>query len=146
MIDINKRMYQKDETGKLVPMEIYSAEELSKKVYDSIKYYQDNYLRIVDYTKKKKDEIKAEILNEYEKENKRLKSQLHLSIVSLASEAELEAYNQFVKKHEQCRLKYKIDGGKMPYVIQHGHGLGCCTTVYCQVCGASKDITDSSVW
>lgn len=140
------RYYKTDNNGKPEAIDIYSAEELSKKVYDSIKYYQDNYLKAIDNMKKSKEEIKAEVNNEYEEENKYLRSQLNLSIVSLSSEAELEAYNQFVKKHERCRLKYKVDGGKMPYVIQQGNGLGCCTTVYCQVCGASKDITDSSVW
>lgn len=86
------------------------------------------------------------LLNEYEAENKMLRDQLRFAVATLSSEKELEAYNAFVAKHNQSCRNTKATGGMMPYIKQIGHGLGCCTTVYCQVCGASKDITDSSVW
>ena len=70
------KYYKTDNNGNLESIDIYSAEELSKKVYDSIKYYQDNYLKVIDNMKKSKEEIKAEVNNEYEEENKHLRSSI----------------------------------------------------------------------
>lgn len=124
---------------------IYGAKELSQAVLDTIAYHEQRAKEAIERANKTREEVAQEIKNEWEEENKRLKEQLRLSVASLASEKELVAYNAFVKKHEKCRLT-KATGGMKPYVIQHGHGLGYCTKVYCQVCGQSEDITDDSVW
>lgn len=124
---------------------IYSSKELSQAVLDTISYHEQRAKELADRANKTREEVDQEIKNEFAEENARLKEQLRFSVATLSSEKELRAYNDFVDEHRTCRLT-KATGGKIPYVIQHGHGLGCCTTVFCQVCGASKDITDSSVW
>lgn len=93
-----------------------------------------------------KGEVAREIRNEHDEENQRLKDELRLSVASLSSELELAKYNEFCKAHASCRMRSKYDGGRMPYVVQCGTGVGTVTRVYCQVCGASEDITDMSVW
>lgn len=93
-----------------------------------------------------KEEVAREIQNEYSEENRRIRDELRFSIASLSSELELTRYNAFCKAHDPCRLRSRSDGGKMPYVIQVGTGVGVATKVFCQVCGASEDITDTSVW
>ena len=92
------------------------------------------------------DEVALEVKNEHDAENRELKRRLRFCVAELSSEAELDAYNKFVADHEKCRLNSKINGGKMPYVVQCGTGIGTCTKVVCQVCGAEQNITDTSIW
>lgn len=125
---------------------IYSAKELSQAVLDAIAYHEQRAEEAIERANKTKEEVVQEIKNEWEEENKRLKEQLRFSVASLASEKELADYHSFVKAHEACRLTSKAAGAKMPYVKQFGVGIGCCTYVYCQVCGKHQDITDSSIW
>lgn len=125
---------------------IYSAKELSQAVLDAIAYHEQRAEEAIERANKTKEEVVQEIKNEWEEENKRLKEQLRFSVASLASEKELADYHAFVKAHEACRLTSKAAGAKMPYVKQFGVGIGCCTYVYCQVCGKHQDITDSSIW
>lgn len=125
---------------------IFSANELSEAVYNTIHHYEDRAAEAYKRAAMTREEVASEIKNDFEEENKRIKEQLRFSIASVYSQKELDAYNAFVEKHTPCRLKKKIDGGKMPYVRQYGTGLGVCTTVYCPVCEASEDITDTSCW
>ena len=134
-----------DEHGNTELVNIYNANELSKIVFDNINYYEQLANKANKKSNKTKEEVKQEVLNEYKAENESLKSQLRRSIVILDSDKGLEAYNAFVEKHEKCRMT-KATGGLIPYVMQQGHGFGCCTTVYCQVCDAHEDITDTTVW
>lgn len=134
-----------DQPGKTKLVTVYDAKELSEIVYNNIKHYEQLTKEAREKTNKTKEEVKQEVLNEYKAENETLKSQIRRSIVILDSDKELEAYNAFVKKHEKCRMT-KATGSLIPYVMQQGHGFGCCTTVYCQVCGAHEDITDTTVW
>lgn len=117
-------------------------EKLRRIVYQCI----DDEKRWRDKTNRDKEIIMAEIRNEHDEENRTLKSILKYSVATLHSDLELERYKKFCERHEECRLKTKIDGGKMPYVVQYGTGIGVCTKVYCQACGKFEDITDSSVW
>lgn len=127
--------YTKAEVDKLF-------EKLRRIVYQCI----DDEKRWRDKTNRDKEIIMAEIRNEHDEENRTLKSILKYSVATLHSDLELERYKKFCERHEECRLKTKIDGGKMPYVVQYGTGIGVCTKVYCQACGKFEDITDSSVW
>lgn len=124
---------------------IYSAENLSKAVYDTLKYQEDCVKKATDRANKTREEVEAEIKNEWREENERIKEKLRFSVASLYSQKEIDAYNAFDEEHMKCR-QTKATGGMAPYVIQNFHGIGCCTRVYCQVCGASKDITDDSIW
>ena len=92
------------------------------------------------------DNAESEKIKKLESEISYLKKQLELSIVSLDSEKELKAYKKFCKKHEKCQLSSKENGGKVPYIILNGTGVGTCKKVICQVCGKKQDITDISVW
>ena len=127
--------YTKAEVDKLF-------EKLRRIVYQCI----DDEKRWRDKANRDKEIIMAEIRNEHDEENRTLKSILKYSVATLHSDLELERYKKFCEQHEECRLKTKIDGGKMPYVVQYGTGIGVCTKVYCQACGKFEDITDSSVW
>lgn len=127
--------YTKAEVDKLF-------EKLRRIVHQCI----DDEKRWRDKANRDKEVIMAEIRNEHDEENKTLKSMLKYSVATLHSDLELERYKKFCEQHEACRLKAKIDGGKMPYVVQYGTGIGVCTKVYCQACGKFEDITDSSVW
>ena len=127
--------YTKAEVDKLF-------EKLRRIVHQCI----DDEKRWRDKANRDKEVIMAEIRNEHDEENRTLKSILKYSVATLHSDLELERYKKFCEQHEKCRLKTKIDGGKMPYVVQYGTGIGVCTKVYCQACGKFEDITDSSVW
>ena len=118
------------------------ADEVAGKIIDAERRASDAYT----LAHRTHDEVVKEVKNEHDAENARLKERLRFSVAELNSEKELEAYQKFVQAHEKCRLGRKIDGGKMPYVIQYGTGIGVCTTVVCQACGAREDITDSSIW
>ena len=122
------------------------AARLANQVHDTIKKYHDTAQRALEKAAMTKEEVKSEVINEYAQENERIKAELRYAVAFLYSDAELEAYNEFVKEHEPCRLDLKVNGGKMPYVVQTGTGIGVCTKVCCQICGASKDITDTSIW
>ena len=122
------------------------ANELAEDVRREIISAAKNAKRWLEESQKTREEIAAEIKNEHDEENQYLKNELRYSVARLNSDKELEAWNRFVEKHEPCRLKRKIDGGKIPYITQYGTGIGICTKAHCQVCGESEDITDSEVW
>ena len=122
------------------------ASRLANEVHDTIKRYHGIAQRAIKKAERTKEQVRAEVINEYASENECLRRELKYSVACVHSDRELAAYNQFVEKHEPCRLRYKADGGKMPYVIQFGTGVGVCTKVCCQVCGETEDITDTSIW
>ncbi len=125
---------------------IYSPKELVKQLEDTLTYFEQDMMNSRALANKTREEVKAEIENQYAKENSDLKEQLHLSYGQFSSKKELNNWKNFIKEHEPCRLKTKIDGGKMPYIIPYGTGIGQVVTAVCQVCGARKDITDSTCW
>ena len=131
-------------TGETTP--IYTPKELVKQLEDTLTYFQQDMMNARALANKTREEVAAEIKNQYAEENKLLKEKLRFSFGQFSSEKELNAWKTFVKKHESCRLQTKYDGGKMPYIIPHGTGIGQQVTAVCQVCGAQEDITDISVW
>ena len=122
------------------------ASRLANEVHDTIKRYHQIAQRALKQAQRTEEQVRAAIVNEYASENAYLRRELQYSVACVHSDKELDAYNKFVEKHSQCRLEFKADGGKMPYVIQYGTGVGVCTKVCCQVCGATEDITDTSIW
>lgn len=128
------------------PYKVFTAEELSKNVYDTINYYKKR----VDTLQKQNTKLinnALEIAEEQlKKENEQLRNRLKLCVVELANEKELKAYNNFVKEHEKCRNLAKINHGKAPYVIQYGVGVGTITQVRCPICNEMIDITDTGAW
>jgi len=125
---------------------VYSPDDLAKIVRDSTLYYVREAERAFKSAAKTREEVKSETLNEYERENEQLKKKLRFSVARLGSDSELEMYKQFCDEHKKCMSGDRANWGKAPYVKQYGTGMGTCTEVYCQVCGAHKDITDMSNW
>lgn len=122
------------------------ASRLANEVHDTLKRYHDVAQRALEIAKRTKDQVRAEIVNEYAHENEYLRRELKYSVACVHSDRELEAYNRFIEQHQACQIKFKADSGKMPYLIQVGTGVGVCTKVCCQICGATEDITDTSIW
>lgn len=125
---------------------IYTPKELVKQLEDTMTYFQQEMMNARALARKTQEEVAAEVENQYAEENKLLKEKLQFSFGQFNSKKELNAWKTFIKKHESCRLQTKYDGGKMPYIIPYGTGIGQCVTAVCQVCGAREDITDTSVW
>ena len=88
----------------------------------------------------------CDIIEKLKTEISRLRHDLEMSPIQFDSEKELKAYKKFCKKHEKCQLTSKANGGKVPYIVLNGTGVGTCKKVVCQVCGKEQDITDISVW
>ncbi len=126
--------------------EICRADKLANLVKDSIHYYEEDAKAAREKAAKTKEEVAAEIVNEYAEENRRIKSKLDRAVAILASEKELEAYRKFCDEHKQCLSSSRAHWGRVPYVVQMGTGVGVCSRVVCQVCGEEQDITDMDVW
>ena len=121
--------------------------KLSNDIVEQIVAPFRNEIRLLQLKNKELIEsAESEKINELQHEIENLNKRLEMSVAELDSEKELKAYKKFCKKHEKCRLSSKVNGGKAPYVIFYGTGLGSCKKVVCQVCGEAEDITDISVW
>lgn len=125
---------------------IYSPNELTQMLNDTFTYYQQETVNARAQASKTHEEVAAEIQNKYVEENAQLRENLRFSYGFFSSEKELNAWRTFCERHEKCRLRTKISGGKMPYVIPYDTGVGQCVTAVCQVCGEKENITDTSVW
>ena len=125
---------------------IYDENELSKIVFDTVEYYrkQAEHWRYM-YTQLHNNTVN-EIKEEFKDEINNLEKHLNLSYGEFASQKEKEAYDQFEKEHIHDRLSSKYNGGRAPYLIPTGTGIGTNLKVVCPICGESKDITDTSVW
>ena len=121
--------------------------KLSKEaVADIVKPYKDVIDSLEKRIQRLLDNAESAKIRELEIENAHLEHLLEMSPVTFDSEKELKAYKKFCKKHEKCQLSAKANGGKVPYVVLNGTGIGTCKKVICQVCGKEHDITDISVW
>ena len=126
--------------------EVFSCGELSKAVYDSIDYYETQCNKLTEENKKLKNAACEVVYEEFKDELTRLKNELHLSYGSFSSQKELDAYNEFAKQHMHDRLTSRYNGGRAPYLIPTGTGIGIILHVKCPICGEEKDITDNTVW
>ena len=115
---------------------------------DYIKILEDSRDSINDTLNKVDEDAKIYADRKLIEENKQLKEKLDLCYCGYMfdSKKEVEAFKAFEQKHIHNRKTRKMEGGKMPYVISYGHGLGCCKTAVCQICGEKEDITDTGVW
>ena len=94
-----------------------------------------------------KDGIAESIVRkDYEKQINNLKEQLNLSYGKFSSQKELEAYHDFEKRHMHDRLTSRYNGGRAPYLIPTGNGIGTVLKVVCPICNESEDITDIGAW
>lgn len=132
-------MKQKEDFEVTVKLSKEAVAEIVKPYKDVIDSLEKRIQRLLDNAESVK-------IRELEIENAHLKHLLEMSPVTFDSEKELKAYKKFCKKHEKCQLSAKANGGKVPYIVLNGTGVGTCKKVICQVCGKWQDITDISVW
>jgi len=125
---------------------IYEPKELVKALKDTLSYYKEQTTNALTEASKTREEVIAEIQNAYAEENARLKEKLKFAFGFFSSEKELEAWRAFCKKHAKCSQQYKINSGKMPYIIPYEIGIGQCITAVCPACGEELNITDIDVW
>lgn len=125
---------------------VYSKDELVKSIDDTISYYELSLKRLHDENKKMRENAKAEVSKEFEHEINYLREKLRLSYGSFASQKELDAYNDFEQRHMHDRETSRYNGGRAPYLIPTGTGLGVIVHVKCPICGEEENITDDSVW
>lgn len=124
----------------------YTPQTFAQQVQEVMEHYQVRAERAEKFAVKTKEEIKTAANELNQEEIKYLKEELNLSYGHFSFPQEMERWRQFCKKHEACRLTYKIDGGKMPYIISYDTGVGFCYLAVCQVCGEKEDITYSEGW
>ena len=126
--------------------EVSSAQELSKKVYDTINFYNNRCEELHKANQELHDQAEELVKKEYEKTIANLKERLRLSYGEFASQKEKDAYNQFVEEHMHDRATSKYNSGRAPYLIPTYTGLGPILKVVCPICGESEDITDMEAW
>ena len=125
---------------------VCSSVELTDLVHNTVKYYEEKVEELHERNKQLYADAKSIVRKDYEKQINSLKEQLSLSYGKFASRKEKEAYKQFAEKHMHDRQTSIYNGGRAPYVIPTGTGVGTIFKVVCPICGESKDITDTSVW
>lgn len=138
---MKKRVWQ---DGKFI--EIDEPHDLANRVLRTMQYYAQQAEVANAMAKRTKDEVLAEIKNEYDEENSMLNKRLKYAIAFVNSDKELSAYNKFFNEHRVCRTLSRVNCGKNPEIIQTGTGVGMCTTLRCPICGKEEDITDIEVW
>ena len=122
--------------------EILSAKELSKKVYDTLNFYQERCEMLIKANQELMEEARARADAQLKQENERLRERLNLCVVELNSTKELEAYKAFIDEHKRCRSFSKYFQDLTPYIIQHRSQFGTINKAKCPICNEEKDITD----
>lgn len=139
-------MFRTYDTETLKSSVVYSENELSTAVIDTIHYYKEQYHRVEEENKKLKDNAYEFVYEQLRNEMDSLREQLRLSYGSFSSQKEKDRYLQFEQRHMHMRAESKANGGRRPYLIPTGTGIGVILKVVCPICGESEDITDTEVW
>jgi hypothetical protein len=125
---------------------VYYEKELADAVFNTIKWYKERNREIAAHNEKLHDDAASVVRAEYEAEIAHLKERLSMSYGQFASQKEKDAYDDFERRHMHERLTMKIQGGKAPYLIPTGTGIGTHLEVVCPICGEKEDITDLDMW
>ena len=125
---------------------IYSSAELTELVHNTVKYYEEKVEELKKKNKQLYEDAESIVRKDYEKQINNLKEQLNLSYGKFSSQKELEAYHDFEKRHMHDRLTSRYNGGRAPYLIPTGNGIGTVLKVVCPICNESEDITDIGAW
>lgn len=139
-------MFNVYDTETLKSSVIYDENELSTAIIDTIQYYKERYNKVKEENKKLTDNAYLTVYEQVREEMDSLREQLQLSYGSFSSQKEKDRYKQFEQKHMHNRLESKANGGRAPYLIPNGTGIGTILKVVCPICGASEDITDTEAW
>jgi len=125
---------------------IYDGKELAEAVLNTIEWYKKDNEKLTHQNKMMHDHAKEVVKHEYEKEIKYLNERLALSYGEFASKKEKDAYDDFERRHMHDRIESKYNGGRAPYLIPTGTGIGTILHVKCPICGAEENITDTEMW
>ncbi len=139
-------MFQVHDTDTNKTSQIYDEEELATAITDTIQYYKDKCEHLREENQQLIQNAQEVVKKNYEQTITNLRERLNLSYGEFASQKEKDAYNQFTIEHMHDRLSSRYNGGRAPYLIPTGGGIGTILKVVCPICGESKDITDNSVW
>lgn len=139
-------MFNVYDTETLKSSVIYDEKELSTAIIDTIQYYKARYEKVKEENKKLTDNAYLTVYEQVREEMESLREQLQLSYGSFSSQKEKDRYRQFEQKHMHNRLESKANGGRAPYLIPNGTGIGTILKVVCPICGESEDITDTEAW
>lgn len=139
------RLIHFGETGHYTE-KIYDEKELADAVTATIHYYKTENAKLKEKNKQLHDAAEQVVRREYEKHINDLEKQLNLSYGEFSSEKEKQAYEDFTQEHMHDRLTSRYNGGRAPYLIPTGTGIGTVLKVVCPICGESKDITDTKIW
>ena len=143
---MNPKVYDFDDTHTLRARRVYDEKELSEAVLDTIHYYKKEN----EMLQKENDELHRHALElaneELKDEIQSLQEQLALSYGQFASDKEQAAYLDFEDRHMHDRLTSKYNGGRGPYLIPTGTGIGTILHVKCPIFGEEEDITDTEAW
>lgn len=121
-------------------------QDIGNKVTEILTTYKNRAEQAEKFAAKTREEIQAAAEQLNQNKINELKERAALVYGCFDFPQEMQRWRAFCKKHEACRLNTKIDGGKMPYIIPYGTGIGCCYKAVCQACGATEDITYSEGW
>ena len=125
---------------------VYSSTELTELVHNTVKYYEKRVEELEEKNRQLYADAESIVKKDYEKQINNLQERLSLSYGEFASQKEKEAYDRFEEEHMHDRLSSRYNGGRAPYLIPTGTGVGTNLKVVCPICGESKNITDTSVW
>ncbi len=132
--------------GKINFTDVYEPAEILSIIDASLNYYKDKAEEAIEQSKRTKEEVRQEVINEYAHENAEIQKQLTLSYGSFTFPEEKKRFDDFRARHiETCRTTHAT-GGLEPYVKVVGTGIGDSYTVVCPVCGESENITYVDGW
>jgi regulator of replication initiation timing len=126
--------------------EIYTEEELTKAVHDSIEYYRKRAEELKEENNQLRASADEVVRKDYEDQINSLTTRLALSYGEFSSAKEKNAYFDFENRHMHDRLTSRANGGRTPYLIPTGTGIGTLLTVVCPICGEKENITDMEAW
>lgn len=127
-------------------IKIYEPEEIIEAVTNTVNYYKNRADKLATKNKELHDHA-IEMANEELIDTiQALREQLDMSYGFFSSQKEKDAYKDFEQRHMHERLTMKSQGGKAPYLIPTGVGVGTHLEVVCPICGEKENITDTSVW
>ena len=120
--------------------QIYDKDELAVAVTNTIEYYEETNKRLEAVNKKLMEDAKEVVRAQYEQQITNLQHQLSMSYGHFSSQKELDRYKDFEKRHMHNRETSRANGGKAPYLIPTGTGIGIILHVKCPICGEEEEI------
>lgn len=125
---------------------VHDKKELADSIYNTIKYYEEYNAALCKEITELRENAYEKVSDELKDKIQALQERLDLSYGEFSSQKEKDAYLDFEQRHMHERLTMKSQGGKAPYLIPTGTGIGTYLEVVCPICGEKENITDLEVW